>query len=455
LTEQPAWRDCTKIKTYFCFLSENTSADRRDLWDDAQSAVFEGIGANMKSRLSIASRIAAAVTTLALAWLVTPTTAQNLDLDTSASIMGCGTATNIGHANTAPLYVDGFPCISPANPIPNVAYTNVKICAPGNKTNCQVIDHVQIDTGSVGLRIASSAVNSSLLQAMPYIPTSGPQILTNCVVFGSLNSLYGPVQIADVYIADKVARNVSLQIFGQNLTPPRGCGSPFSPPQGVSQFGANGLLGIALGLSVSETFYSCNTDGSSCQPGPSPTTPNLVSQFQNDDNGVTIALNALPPSGSTEPIQGLLIFGVGTQADNTPPAGTVALQADPSSGRINLRIGNTTAPALIDSGTSLLLVNDPSLQPTATVRLGLSSYNATTPAYTVDFTVGDADTVMNNAVISYDAAADGGVGLSILGLPLFFGRTMYFVFDGKQSPLGTGPINAMWPQPQRQVSENH
>jgi len=31
---------------------------------------------------------------------------------------------------------------------------------------------------------------------------------------------------------------------------------------------------------------------------------------------------------------------------------------------------------------------------------------------------------------------------------------MYFVFDGQQSPLGTGPINAMWPQPQTQISKN-
>src|SRR5262249_6083252 len=47
--------------------------------------------------------------------------------------------------------------------IPNAAYTNIKICAPGDETNCQVIDHVQVDTGSTGLRIASKAVNPKLL----------------------------------------------------------------------------------------------------------------------------------------------------------------------------------------------------------------------------------------------------------------------------------------------------
>ena len=38
----------------------------------------------------------------------------------------------------------------------NILYVNVTICAPGSTTNCQTIDHVQVDTGSQGLRILSS-----------------------------------------------------------------------------------------------------------------------------------------------------------------------------------------------------------------------------------------------------------------------------------------------------------
>ena len=35
----------------------------------------------------------------------------------------------------------------------NVPYVTVTVCAPGSTTNCQTIDHVLLDTGSVGLRL--------------------------------------------------------------------------------------------------------------------------------------------------------------------------------------------------------------------------------------------------------------------------------------------------------------
>jgi hypothetical protein len=433
----------------------------------------------MRKRRDIRRKIKElAIGTVALLTMTVPmvgtAAAQNLEessseplpVDASPRTLGCGTATNIGHANMAPLYVDGFPCLSPPQFILNTAYTNIKICAPGNKTNCQVIDHVIVDTGSVGLRIASSVVNSKLLQAMPHVPTSGPQILTNCSVFASGQALYGPVQTADVYIADKFAGNFPLQIFGKNLTPPAGCGDASQPPGGVSDLGANGLVGVGFKARAGGGYYSCNTDGSNCAPqdtNPSIATPNLVSKLQNDNNGLTIALNNIPDLGATVPVLGLLIFGVGTQADNTPPEGTIPLLAD-----ISLIVENNTGRALIDSGTPFVSVTGP--QPlssscqiqstflcpppppdnTATIMLGLASNGASTPAYCVNYTVANADeliTSLSDTAFNdlLNQGSSSGVP-SILGLSVFFGRTMYFVFDGKQSPLGTGPINAMAPQ---------
>jgi hypothetical protein len=46
--------------------------------------------------------------------------------------------------------------------VPDLVFTTVTICAPGSTTNCQTIDHVQVDTGSVGLRIISSVLASGL-----------------------------------------------------------------------------------------------------------------------------------------------------------------------------------------------------------------------------------------------------------------------------------------------------
>ncbi|MGB6284440.1 MAG: hypothetical protein WBG18_08490, partial [Xanthobacteraceae bacterium] len=51
-------------------------------------------------------------------------------VDASSRTLGCGTATNIGLGNMAPLYVDGNPCNSFVTP--NLAYTNIKICPPGS-----------------------------------------------------------------------------------------------------------------------------------------------------------------------------------------------------------------------------------------------------------------------------------------------------------------------------------
>jgi hypothetical protein len=48
----------------------------------------------------------------------------------------------------------------------NQPYVSVTLCAPGT-SNCQTIDHVLVDTGSVGLRILSSVLNASLLSALP------------------------------------------------------------------------------------------------------------------------------------------------------------------------------------------------------------------------------------------------------------------------------------------------
>src|SRR6266702_1383101 len=43
----------------------------------------------------------------------------------------------------------------------NIPTVSVKVCAPGSTTNCQTIDNIQVDTGSFGLRVVGSVLNSS------------------------------------------------------------------------------------------------------------------------------------------------------------------------------------------------------------------------------------------------------------------------------------------------------
>src|ERR1700687_2086990 len=59
--------------------------------------------------------------------------------------------------NVQPITVDA----GPAN-IPNIPFITITICAPGSSSNCQTIDHIEVDTGSTGLRILSSVLSASL-----------------------------------------------------------------------------------------------------------------------------------------------------------------------------------------------------------------------------------------------------------------------------------------------------
>src|SRR5512140_3313018 len=51
----------------------------------------------------------------------------------------------------------------PANGV-NLPFVSVTVCAPGAPASCQIVDHVLLDTASVGLRIVASVLSVSLPQ---------------------------------------------------------------------------------------------------------------------------------------------------------------------------------------------------------------------------------------------------------------------------------------------------
>jgi len=63
-----------------------------------------------------------------------------------------------GGMNTLAVTVDPGPAAA-AGAV-NTLYTTVTICAPGSTTECQTIDHVQVDTGSTGSRAMAPVVRS-------------------------------------------------------------------------------------------------------------------------------------------------------------------------------------------------------------------------------------------------------------------------------------------------------
>jgi hypothetical protein len=242
-----------------------------------------------------------------------------------------GTAVNV-----APLIVDAGP-VPNTNPQTNVSFTTVQVCAPGT-SNCVTIDHVAVDTGSVGLRIPASLLSSLNL----------PNV--------DLNST--PSSTGGTSNGSEFAGSVPIQVMGDPSIPsaPSSCSTVTPPITGaqetgtiedtVEQLGANGLLGVGNyqydcdvpGIStgvgsgtygtgsnnvcsptapnttpIAGTYYACSS--SSCEStlvtGPQQL-QNPVSLFA-DNNGVILKLQSVTPGVGAATASGSLVFGIGTQ----------------------------------------------------------------------------------------------------------------------------------------------
>src|SRR3569832_2044600 len=81
----------------------------------------------------------------------------------------------------------------------NEPYVSITICAPGSTTNCQTIDHIILDTGSVGLRIIKPVINAGLMAALPTESDSLGTPVGECYKY--VNSYaFGSVRQADFAI---------------------------------------------------------------------------------------------------------------------------------------------------------------------------------------------------------------------------------------------------------------
>ncbi|PRC92163.1 DUF3443 family protein [Solimicrobium silvestre] len=411
-----------------------------------------------------------------------------------STAMGCGTVTSTGTGNTTPLVIDGFPCAAGGTAgAVNAAmepYVSVKICAPGSTTNCQIIDHVIVDTGSTGLRIAATALSSKLQPGvsggLPLVAgSSSGTKLTECETYVD-SYVYGPVVNADVYIAGELVKSTTMQVFGSSsYTVPKTCSSQGGTQTDTTQsFGGNGLIGVSFDLADNYPLYfNCKTaTGSSCSANTAYAgMPSTVSQFATDNNGVVLSLPAVGASGSTTAVVGTLMFGVSTQSNNVPAAATlpiVNLGGNTSlSGTFNTEVGGTWYSAYIDSGTDVIYFNDTANKnlkacPTSgnfdgwycpttvqSVPFSMANTGSTTAKGTLTYSVANASVIAGSKVIAYNnvAGSDGSSATTNssvgFGLSTFLGHNMYILFNGMTAPgtgLGgnssttvTGPINGI------------
>ena len=121
---------------------------------------------------------------------------------------GASTVTVAAASNVVSVVVDGGPTAA-SSPNRNTLYTTVTVCVPGSTTQCQTIDHIQVDTGSYGLRILAPV----LTLALPIAVASNGNSLLECTQFVDGYS-WGPVATADVQVSGETASSVPVQVIG-------------------------------------------------------------------------------------------------------------------------------------------------------------------------------------------------------------------------------------------------
>jgi hypothetical protein len=370
--------------------------------------------------------------------------------------------------NTTSVTVDQGPTVngSPIGSV-NTLFATVTVCVPGSTTSCQTIDHIQVDTGSYGLRLLAPALTLTL----PLQTLSSGGSLAECTQFVDGYS-WGPVALADFTIAGETAKSLPVQVIGDprfsNIIPTECSSTGGTQEDTVATFGANGILGIgpfALDCGDCDTatnglYFSCTT--TSCTDTKVPDAmqvTNPVTLFAADNNGTIIDLPAVAAGGAAT-LSGSLIFGIDTQSDNQSGTQTVLTLDDMAELAITFN-GQTLASSFIDSGSNGIYFADSSIStctttglttfycPSSTLSLGLSLTGANgTMANNLVFSVGNAETMLN-ANPTFDVFPElagtlpaGNAGSFDYGLAFFYGKRVAIAVDGDMTSVGTGPYIA-------------
>ena len=352
-------------------------------------------------------------------------------------------------------------------------FVTLTVCAPGSTTNCQTIDHVQVDTGSYGLRILSTVLTPALATALTQQMTNGSP-LAECTQFADGYS-WGPVKIADVQIASEKAAAVPMQVIGDPAyaTVPSDCSSSGKQEDTVDTFGANGIIGLGVFLQdcgpacasavQAGTYYACPTSAT-CQGSTASLAQqvsNPVAGFATDNNGVIIELPSVASGGATN-VSGSLIFGIGTQSNNALGNATVyAVDANTGNLTVNFQ-GTPLADSFVDSGSNAFYFPDGSTPtcdqtmqntvasgfycPSSTQSLMATVQGMNGTSTPISFSIGNADMLFrqNQMATAFNniGAPNTDTSSFDLGLPIFFGRSIFTVLETKNTAGGVGPYVA-------------
>ena len=356
--------------------------------------------------------------------------------------------------NVIPIVLDSGPPGITTRQI-NVPYVSVTVCPPGVTTGCQTIDHVQLDTGSSGLRLLNSSLYSNL--NLPVISSANGQAVGECVPFG-IGVTWGSVVLADIYLGGKVASNVPIQNIGAQpggvTAVPADCSSTGAIQITQDALGANGILGVGLFVNdcdlclqtaMPAAYYTCNQTGcTNSAVTQLQVVQNPVASFLTDNNGVVISLPAVGASGATTCLGCTLTFGIGTNSSNNFLGGATVYPTDQYGNFITTYKTVTTSVSFVDSGSNALFFDDASIPLCqystwaycpAVSPLALNAITAAatgSPSVLVPFSIVGVDP-LGSSVVAANIGGPAG-GYFDWGLPFFFGKKVFTAINGRSTP---------------------
>lgn len=381
--------------------------------------------------------------------------------------------------NAVPMCVDNGP-IDPAsgqnvNAV-NRPFVTIRLCVPGSTTRCVNVNHMLIDTGSTGIRVAVPSLSSRI--ELPAVTTRSGAPVAECMHFVS-GWTWGSLNRADVYIGGMVARNMPIQMMdSSNRNPtlggngggafpdvPTACSAPTGNFQTtpvnrnvapVAAIGANGILGVGVwpndALLDFDQYFVCNTGvcvaTNDLDPGDRPSHPSM--HLPSFSGGVALQTPPISSSGGRN-VAGQLTFGVASL-----PSGINRLVLDASGTFTTIVNGQVYPYSYIDSGTTSLFFDFNATRiPECRLIAGIYC-----PASSLRFTATQSDNAGNNNGVAFnvinleDLILDGFEphGLNNVagptydslnprvpqrfawGFAFFYGRTVYSLMLG--TPLG-------------------
>ena len=398
----------------------------------------------------------------------TASTTASLSIATNAAgspatVALTGTGTAIAN-NALTITIDSGP---PGITTANIAYATVTVCTPGSTTQCTSIDHIQVDTGSFGLRLFASELGNAV--PTPATDTASGNPLRECVIYAD-GYTWGSVGKVDVQLGSSTINNVAVQILGDTNAgaAPNSCAttngtSNGTPENTVATFGAKGILGIgvfaqdcgpycAQSPAQPQWYYTCPSGN--CSPvavALSDQVQNPITLVRYDNNGVVIDLPAVSGAGQTT-LQGTVYFGVATQNNNSP-ASSVSWYTLSSQGTLTTvyvdraNKTNTLSNSFIDLGSNGLFFGDSGITgcttsigfycPPSTLNLSATIRGVnnvqTTATFTVDNAESDFSAFPSYGVYTHLAGNNSSPTAPSnafdWGSPFFFGRRVYHLFE--------------------------